>query len=56
MGDVLLNRRGLLAAGGAIVALGTGQAAPLVFVAAMIGGMLLANALRRVPFRRQAPA
>ena len=38
--------------GGAIPALGSGQASPFIFVAAMIGGILLANGLRRVSARR----
>jgi uncharacterized membrane protein YedE/YeeE len=42
--------------GGAIPALGTGQPAPLMFVAAMIGGMALVHALRTASSRRRALA
>lgn len=42
--------------GGAIPALGLGQAAPVLFVTAMIGGMLLANAARDLLARSRAPA
>lgn len=42
--------------GGAIPALGSGELSPLIFVAAMIGGILLANGLRAVSDRRQALA
>lgn len=42
--------------GGAIPALGSGEAAPLIFVAAMIGGILVATGLRTVSARRQAAA
>lgn len=42
--------------GGAIPALGSGETSPLMFVAAMIGGILLANGLRALSARRQALA
>jgi uncharacterized membrane protein YedE/YeeE len=42
--------------GGAIPALGSGQASPLIFVAAMIGGMLGATALKSAFARRLAIA
>jgi uncharacterized protein len=42
--------------GGAIPALGLGHAAPVLFVAAMLGGMFLAGALRSRLARRQALA
>jgi uncharacterized membrane protein YedE/YeeE len=42
--------------GGAIPALGSGELGPVVFVAAMIGGILLANGLKMVSVRRQEPA
>jgi uncharacterized protein len=42
--------------GGAIPALGLGHAAPVLFVAAMLGGMFLASALRSRLARRQALA
>lgn len=42
--------------GGALPALGSGEPSPLIFVAAMIGGILLASGLRAVSARRQAPA
>ncbi|WIJ26920.1 DUF6691 family protein [Devosia sp. RR2S18] len=42
--------------GGAIPALGSGEPSPLIFVAAMIGGILLANGLRAVSARRQSLA
>ncbi|KKB75869.1 permease [Devosia soli] len=42
--------------GGAIPALGSGQPGPLIFVAAMIGGILGATGLRAAFFRRQALA
>lgn len=42
--------------GGAIPALGSGQSSPLIFVASMIGGILLANGLGAVAARRQALA
>ena len=42
--------------GGAIPALGSGEPSPLIFVAAMIGGILGANAFRAVSARRQALA
>ena len=42
--------------GGAIPALGSGQPSPLIFVAAMIGGIFSANALKAVLARREALA
>ncbi|WP_108462421.1 DUF6691 family protein [Devosia naphthalenivorans] len=42
--------------GGAIPALGSGEPSPLIFVAAMIGGILGANALKAAFTRRQALA
>lgn len=42
--------------GGAIPALGSGDPSPLIFVAAMIGGILGANALRAALTRRHALA
>lgn len=42
--------------GGAIPALGSGQPTPLIFVVAMIGGILLANGLRAASARRRALA
>ncbi|WP_127752107.1 MULTISPECIES: DUF6691 family protein [unclassified Devosia] len=42
--------------GGAIPALGTGEPRPFIFVAAMIGGILGANALKAAFTRRQALA
>jgi uncharacterized protein len=42
--------------GGAIPALGTGEPAASIFVAAMIGGILVATGLRTVIARRQALA
>jgi uncharacterized membrane protein YedE/YeeE len=42
--------------GGAIPALGTGAPGPFIFVAAMIGGILLANGLKAVLPRRPALA
>lgn len=42
--------------GGAIPALGSGQPSPLIFVAAMIGGIVSANALKAVLARREALA
>ncbi len=42
--------------GGAIPALGSGEPSALIFVAAMIGGILGANAFRAVSARRQALA
>jgi uncharacterized membrane protein YedE/YeeE len=42
--------------GGAIPALGSGEPGPLIFVAAMIGGILAANGLKAVADRRQAVA
>ncbi|MDB5623193.1 MAG: permease [Devosia sp.] len=39
--------------GGAIPALGSGELGPAVFVAAMIGGILLANGLKMAFVRRQ---
>ncbi|MBL8595969.1 MAG: YeeE/YedE family protein [Devosia sp.] len=40
--------------GGAIPALGSGAPAPVIFVASMIGGMLVANALRYLSLQRAA--
>ena len=40
--------------GGAIPALGLGEVAPVLFVAAMVGGMYLATVLRGLLARRQA--
>lgn len=40
--------------GGAVPALGSGQPASFIFVAAMIGGILLANGLRVLSARRPA--
>ena len=42
--------------GGAIPALGSGEPSPLIFVAAMIGGIFLANAVRAAFARRQVLA
>lgn len=42
--------------GGAVPALGSGQSSPLIFVVAMIVGILLVNGLRAVSARRQALA
>ncbi len=42
--------------GGAIPALGFGEISPLIFVTAMVGGMLIANAARALSARRQALA
>lgn len=42
--------------GGAIPALGSGEPGPLIFVAAMIGGIRLATGLKAVSARRQALA
>lgn len=42
--------------GGAVPALGSGETAPLIFVAAMIGGILAATGLRAVSARRRALA
>ena len=42
--------------GGVIPALGSGEPSPLIFVAAMIGGILLANWLKAASARRQALA
>lgn len=42
--------------GGAIPALGSGQLTPFLFVAAMIGGILLTNALRTVSAGRRTLA
>lgn len=42
--------------GGAIPALGSGQPSPLIFVAAMIGGIFSANALKAAFTRRQVLA
>lgn len=42
--------------GGAIPALGSGEPSPLIFVAAMIGGILGANALRAAFARRRVLA
>ena len=42
--------------GGAIPALGSGEPSPLIFVAAMIGGIFSANALKAVLARREALA
>lgn len=42
--------------GGAIPALGSGQPAPLIFIASMICGILFATGLKSIPARRQALA
>lgn len=42
--------------GGAIPALGLGEITPVLFVAAMVGGMLVASTLRNLLARRQALA
>lgn len=42
--------------GGAIPALGSGELSPLIFVAAMIGGVLGANAIKAAFFSRHARA
>lgn len=42
--------------GGAIPALGSGEPSPLIFVAAMIGGILVANALKAAFGPRRVPA
>lgn len=42
--------------GGAIPALGSGEPSPLIFVAAMIGGILLANGIKAAFARRQVLA
>ena len=42
--------------GGAIPALGSGEPSPLIFVAAMIGGIFVAHGIKAVSARRQVPA
>ncbi|HEY0033407.1 MAG TPA: DUF6691 family protein [Devosia sp.] len=42
--------------GGAIPALGSGEPSPLIFVAAMIGGIFLANGIKAAFDRRQVLA
>lgn len=42
--------------GGAIPALGSGEPSAFIFIVAMIGGILLATAIRTAVARRQAPA
>ena len=42
--------------GGAIPALGSGEPSPLIFVAAMIGGIFVAHGIKAAFARRQVPA